>query len=342
MDPDLKGNPFVSVVMPVYNAEKFLRAAIESIIRQTYRDFELIIVNDGSTDTSRSIILSYHDPRIVFVDSVKNGGLVAAMDASLARARGIYIVRADADDISMPTRIEEQVRFMEEHPDVGAVSAWMLTTGTTEGYLMRSFTEPEDIRANLLFNTSIAQPASCIRTSVLKSPGLGYGPAFKDGAEDYDLWTRMSRTTKLACLPRPLVRYRLHSANVSTVRATANQVNARAIRRRQLAALGIAPTEEELSLHSHITSPGMGIPQFLEAQERWLEKLMAANSERRVYADESLKKVIRHRWFLLCDANSRMGLPILRYAHRSPFAFTVGDIGIVPYAKFVLKAFLGR
>lgn len=332
-------NPLVSVIMPVYNAQEYLREAIDNILSQTYSEFECIIVNDGSTDASAEIIRSFRDPRIIVMNNEKNLGLVATMTGGLARARGAYIIRADADDGSLPKRIETQVRYMETHPDIGIVSSWMRTIGTPNGYLMKSFTEPEEICANLLFNTTIAQPAACIRASLFKE-GLAYDPAFKDGAEDYDLWTRASEVTRIACLPNALVQYRIHATNVSTVRAEANRANTRAIRLRQLARLGLIPTEEELMLHSSISCPHDDLPLFLADQERWFKKIITANDACRRYDQTILMRILRYRWFLLLDANARAGITVLHLARHSVFAFTMRDVGMLSYLKFTLKAIL--
>jgi glycosyltransferase involved in cell wall biosynthesis len=334
--------PIISVILPAYNGERYLREAVESILSQTFSDFELLIIDDGSSDRSAEIIRSYDDARIVLISNETNKGLPYSLNRGLARARGTYIARMDQDDISLPTRFEEQVRFMENHPEIGIVGAWMRSLGKPEGYVMKGFTEDEDIRANLLFNTSLAHPTIVIRAKVFQDFALLYDPLLTQGAEDYDLWVRASKVTKLASIPKILVRYRIHGNNMSSTRATGNQLIARSIRLRQLAELGLTPTEEELSLHSRITSPDENIRGFLTAQERWLEKIVAANAERHIYADASLQKVIRYRWFLLCDANAKLGVATLRYAYKSPFAFTLRDIGAVSYAKFILKTFLRR
>lgn len=340
MDSNLKNSPFVSIIMPVYNTEKFLREAIESILTQTYSNFEFIIINDGSTDKSREIILSYHDPRIIFLDNQSNRGLVAVMNDGISRATGTYIIRSDADDVSLPRRIEQQVSFMEHHQEVGILSAWMRTIGEKSSHILDGFLKHEDILANLLFNTSIAQPAVCIRTSVLKK--LSYDNSFKDGAEDYDLWVRASKITKIASIPKVLVLYRVHPGNISMTKLAQNQANTRIIRDRLLKELGIIPTTNELSLHSSIVCKNENISRFLVDQEKWMRKIILLNSKKLLYKNESLNRVIRHRWFLICDANARMGLGIFFYAFKPPFAFQLRDIGIKSFVKFILKVLLRK
>ena len=116
--------PEITVLMPVYNGEKYLRPAIESILNQTFSDFEFLIINDGSTDNSESIILSYKDERIRYVKNENNLKLIKTLNKGIDLARGKYIARMDADDISLPTRLEREIEYMESHPECGLVSVF--------------------------------------------------------------------------------------------------------------------------------------------------------------------------------------------------------------------------
>ena len=116
--------PVISVILPVYNAERFLREAIDSVLKQTFVDFEFIILNDGSTDKTEDIILSYKDPRIRYVKNEKNLKLIKTLNKGVDMARGKYIARMDADDISLPERFEKEVAYLEAHPDVAVVSCY--------------------------------------------------------------------------------------------------------------------------------------------------------------------------------------------------------------------------
>src|ERR1700690_4145475 len=117
--------PRVSVILPVYNASTFLGGSIESLLNQTYRDFELLIVNDGSSDDSEKIILGYSDPRITYIRKASNTGIVETLNQGLSLAQGDYIARMDADDIALPERLELQVKFMDENKDVGVAGTWI-------------------------------------------------------------------------------------------------------------------------------------------------------------------------------------------------------------------------
>jgi glycosyltransferase involved in cell wall biosynthesis len=126
---DANTNPLVTVLMPVYNGEEFLHEAIESILKQTYLNFELLIINDGSTDSSENIILSYPDTRIRYIKNESNIKLIATLNNGFALAQGKYIVRMDADDYSVKERLQKQVAFMEANPEVTLAGSWFETIG---------------------------------------------------------------------------------------------------------------------------------------------------------------------------------------------------------------------
>lgn len=207
--------PMVSVVMPVYNGSKYLKEAIDSILNQTFTDFELIIVNDGSTDDSEDIILSYNDHRICYLKNERNSGICITLNKGLDNARGKYIARMDCDDISMPERLVKQVDYLEHHQDVGALGTDVVTFG--DGYADRYFDFVHDsngCKAGLLFATCFAHPAVMLRASVINEHNLRYDDEYR-GLEDYELWYRISQYTNMNNLPEALLKYRLHKAQLT-------------------------------------------------------------------------------------------------------------------------------
>ena len=207
--------PVVSVLMPVYNGERFLKEALDSIFAQTFQDFEVIIVDDGSTDNTAEIIHQYDDDaKIVYLRNVQNSGIVATLNNGLTRVRGKYIIRMDADDIALPQRFQIQVDYMDTHPDVGVC-----------GSSIRRFSETYDITeamgsntsytiAKLMFDTTINHPSAIIRTSILKENKLRYVFDYPH-AEDYALWYEISKHASLVNLPDVLLMYRMHGNNLS-------------------------------------------------------------------------------------------------------------------------------
>jgi Glycosyl transferase family 2 len=207
----------ISVVMSVFNGQAFLGEAIESILGQTFRDFEFVIVDDGSTDGTAEILdrFARQDERIRILRHA-NKGRAESLNAGIGLANGKYIARMDADDIALRIRLEEQVRFMEEHPGVGLLGgAFELISGNGTR-LMNSVsfpTEDSDIKSALLVDNPICHPTVVMRKAVFESSG-GYRKALVD-ADDYDLWLRISEKSQLANLSTCILQYRIHPDQVS-------------------------------------------------------------------------------------------------------------------------------
>ncbi|MCL6436418.1 MAG: glycosyltransferase [Leptolyngbyaceae cyanobacterium HOT.MB2.61] len=211
------GHPLVSVVMPVYNAESYVGEAVESILAQTFDNFEFIILNDGSTDRSEQILKQYQqrDRRIRIV-SRENRGLIATLNEGINCATGRYIARMDADDIALPERFSKQVEFLETHPDYVVVGSKVLLIDP-EGLPICPFstlTEHEAIDAAHMEGKggAICHPASMLRRDVLQKVG-GYRQEMKY-AEDFDLFLRLAEVGKVANLPHILLKYRMHANSV--------------------------------------------------------------------------------------------------------------------------------
>lgn len=210
-------SPAVSVLMPVYNGSRFLPAALASVLAQTFRNFELIAIDDGSTDGSSQILQEFarRDTRIRVVRQ-DNQGIVASLTCALALARAPLVARMDADDISRPDRFAKQVAFLERHPDIVTVSGAMDVIDENGVYLRTEAfpTLPESIASELLHRSCVSHPAVMARTTTLRSVG-GYRTGAQY-AEDYDLWLRISEIGKIANLPDVLLSYRLHTVKIST------------------------------------------------------------------------------------------------------------------------------
>lgn len=184
--------PTISVILPVYNAERFLKEAIDSILQQTFSDFELLLINDGSTDGSEQIIASYTDPRIVYIKNEKNEGLIYSLNKAIDLARGRYIARMDADDVSLPQRFEKQLRYLEEHNV--AVLGTRVQLIDEDGNLLPDWKDDvnnmtaSQIREFMLTDNCIAHPSVMVQTLLFKSYKFQHNQKY---SEDYDLWLRM-------------------------------------------------------------------------------------------------------------------------------------------------------
>ena len=222
----------VSVLMPVYNGVAYLREALDSILRQTFSDFELVVINDGSTDRSADVIKSYVDHRVHYYENGQNIGLARSLNRGLSLTRGQYIARMDQDDISLPERLERQLAFMEAHPEVGVLgtACQHIDDSGRPGVTWPNPAQHSLIRWHLCFACSMIHPTVMMRKHTIQELG-GYGSEAihgreKYGAEDYDLWRRASRVTQLANLPEVLLYLRKHESNVTRIYQAGNLENA--------------------------------------------------------------------------------------------------------------------
>jgi glycosyltransferase involved in cell wall biosynthesis len=209
--------PAVSVLIPVYNGGKFFRAAVESVLAQTFRDFECLILNDGSTDGSGAVAdeLARNDSRVRVVHR-ENRGLVATLNELVAAARGELIARMDADDLCMPTRLEKQVDFFSRRPETVCLgsSHWLIDERDRSITVIRPPGDDASIqRLALAGHTAICHPSAMMRTASVRDLG-GYRDEFYP-TEDLDLWLRLGEIGALANLTEPLICYRMHSASIS-------------------------------------------------------------------------------------------------------------------------------
>lgn len=219
----LEHTPLVSVVMPVHNGARYLRQAVESILQQQYSHFELIIVNDGSTDETARIIAGIADTRIRCIHLHTQQGIVAALNTGIEAAQGTYIARMDADDESLPNRFLLQVAYLEAHPEVGILGTQYKAIGGRSRALPLS----HDALCWFMFNASpLVHPAVIMRRSLFTRDGLWYDAAYQY-AEDLELWTRAAAVTRLANLPQKLIRYRFHQGTHKRNLARAAQLNTR-------------------------------------------------------------------------------------------------------------------
>jgi len=205
--------PRVSILMPAYNVEKYIGEAIDSMLMQTYTDFELILLDDCSTDNTAKIIKYYTDKRIVYHRNESNVGLANNLNIGLLMARGEYIARMDGDDISLPNRLQTQIDFLESHPGIDLCSCGLQMFGTESTVWIRDF-DLEQVKITMLFYSPILHATSVWRKKSFERYSLYYDQiAFP--AEDYDLWSRAIFFCKLVNIPQVLYKYRIHGVQVT-------------------------------------------------------------------------------------------------------------------------------
>jgi len=207
--------PAITVIMPAYNAARFIYGAIHSVLLQTFADFELLIIDDGSTDGTGNEIARFADPRIRLLRNSQNLGLIKTLNAGLEKAEGKYVARLDADDISYPQRFEKQIDILQRDPDVGLVAGW--TEIIDEHSRTRGFgnwqLSSEAIYYVLHFRQCLTHSSVMFRTSLVRELGGYSAQAIR--AEDFDLWHRISRRSKIVQLPQVLVKWRDHKSSVT-------------------------------------------------------------------------------------------------------------------------------
>jgi glycosyltransferase involved in cell wall biosynthesis len=207
--------PLVSVIMPVFNAARFLKPALESILAQTFTDFEFLIVDDHSTDATVAIIKSYQDPRIKLLKN-RGKGIASALNTAINESKGIYLARMDGDDIAHPTRIQQQVEYLQQHPECVLVSTNMALVDENNKCInpkifpSNKFSPP--LPWLLLWSTPIAHPAVMLRSDIIKNNQLFYRDVL---AEDSDLWRRLAFYGKMHRLDQVLLDYRFLNQSLS-------------------------------------------------------------------------------------------------------------------------------
>jgi len=315
-------------MIPVYNREKYVGGAIDSILAQTFTDFELLVIDDGSTDRSREVVRSYHDPRIRLVCNETNLGVPQTRNRGIHLARGEYVAFLDSDDWAYPERLAKQVAFLDSHPDYAAVGAWitwMDEKGRSLRRVKRKPISPDEIAAQRLFQQGIENSACMTRTVVLRE--YGHREEY-DLSEDFDLWARIAAKNKLATLPEILVRRRMHSGRITQEKALRMKDRRLAIYAAQLHTLGIVFTDTDLERHFLLRSmrkqkftPDL---VYLEWAENWLLQLRAANQRTLCYPEPAFSELLGQFWLKVCwYALAGLGWPAWRHFWKSPLCKNV-------------------
>ena len=284
----------ISVVMPVYNTPvPFLQEAIDSILNQTFRDFEFIIVDDGSTNETKEYLDRLTDPRIRLIRNETNIGITKSLNIGLKAAQGKYIARMDGNDVSLPERFEKQLAFMESNPDIivcGTNSAPF--DGTAEAR-SKGINGMEFYRAQLLFsNPGPRHPSVFLNHELLDRYHIMYDEKLKY-AQDYGLWVDVSRFGRVVILDDILLKYRKHSTQASQKHRDGQFNSCRMIQKPLLAELLGTVTDDEVALHiSHSSRYYCRDAVMTPEVARWYCRIMLANKEKRLYDQKHLERRI--------------------------------------------------
>ncbi|MCX6197822.1 MAG: glycosyltransferase family A protein [Bacteroidetes bacterium] len=334
--------PSITVLMPVYNAEKYLREAIDSILQQTFTDFEFLIINDGSTDRSEEIILTYTDPRIRYEKNEQNIKLIATLNKGFELVTTKYVVRADADDINSLNRLELQYKFMEQHPDVGLSGTAYESFG--EGKLpavVRYAPDHNTICWKHFYQIHLSHGTSIFRMSVVRKHNLFFDAAFAH-AEDYELFTRFSRVSRLANLQQVLYKVRHHEHEVSRLFSNVQKENSFRVKQRQFQAMGFMATTKEIELfgkiaqHEYEKSEG-----FIADARSLLERLVEANRKTAFVEITFFNKHIGQFWFNVAYNCSSVGLFAWKEFFASPLHKNI-SLDAFARIKFLMKVLIKK
>ena len=279
--------PKVTVLMPTYNVAPYVKEAIESVLLQSYRDFELLVVDDASTDDTLAVIRSIDDPRIRIAAYDNNVGLAENLNRGLAQIDTEYVARMDGDDIAEPYWLEHEVAILDNHPEIGICSCGFERFGTVKS-LVRFPERHEDIAANMLFECSVIVPT--FRMSLYREKGLHYrSDAFP--AEDYRFWAECLRITEIYNLQETLFHYRMHPSQICTARRKEQETKVAEVRRYMLEWLSPNFSEEEKQYYlGTFMAPQIASRQDYQERKDFCGKLVSKNRSVGNFDEAALRK----------------------------------------------------
>lgn len=324
--------PEMSVIMPAYNAAPYLREAVDSILAQTFTDFELIVIDDCSTDETPDILSSYNDSRLRVLRNDKNMERSFSKNLGITEAKAELVAFLDADDYAMPERLAVQHAFMSDNPEVILSSCYSIIMDSNT--ITRPPSMHNEIFARLLLTNPIVQSGVVLRKKALS--GLDFW--FRDEtipSEDYDLWTRMAClfSGKLAIIPNPLIKYRLVNFTNEAYCSKQRKV-AEFSFRTMLDAFALIPTSHEFRLHCLLSTDVFpNSPEHIQEAQLWLHKILDHNKQVKIFEQEALLKAVRHTWWHFCNRASR------RFA-QTAWYYLISDFSSKPWAiKYALRMF---
>lgn len=311
--------PKVSVLLPVYNVAPYIRETIASIQSQTFVDFELIVIDDLSTDDTAAIVAGIKDDRILLIRNSHNLGRAGSDNAGLVAVRGQYIAKMDGDDLCHPERLKRQVAYLDHHPEVNVVGSWLQNFGAST-YLNRYPSTPVAAQVLTLFTLPIGNPSVMLRTCLFREGKMRYDAALRQ-TEDYDFFARYVRELRAVALPEVLIRYRVLPKANKTTTLTERASVANEVRARLLSDWGLTYTARELKLHNTIAMLDCLLGDVcLEEVEMWLLKIIQHNDEIPLFEPAALRRGLGERWFEVCYTYPQHRLKGIWRFGRSPLA----------------------
>lgn len=295
--------PRVSVLMSVYNTEKYIAQAVESILNQTFKDFEFIIFEDCSTDNSLEILREFalKDTRIHLIENSSNKGLTANLFDGMNKAKGTYLARMDADDISLPNRFEEQVNYLEIHKNVSLLGTAVIFFDDYDyEFIAYQPLEHDEIKVELLVGYTMLHPSVMMRLKDFRKHNLNYDKSFRY-SQDHDLWVRAIQKLRFANLGDAQIKMREHVNKISTNLKPQQKILSDRVRKWQLEKLGVKFNYEELEVFNAIVN-GVDVnnPNKIKLFESALLKIISANKINLIYNQVLLENICANKFKDLC------------------------------------------
>lgn len=291
----------ITVYTPVYNGERYIAETIESVLEQSFSNFEYLIINDGSIDKTEDVIVRYanRDSRIRVI-SQQNQGVSAAANVAINNASGKYLVRIDADDICLPGRFATQYEYMENFPQVVVCGGLIRLFGDVSVNTPSQAENDSEIRVFFLSNPAISNSTSCVRTSFIRKNDFLFDTDIFFG-EDFDFWSRMSflEECRFYNIQKPLVSYRVHSLSATqSVDRGKKDDFLKKIRLRHIHLLETSPSESEIEIHGMLVDrkSNFGLDDLRRA-EIWIKKLIKANEQLGIYDHKTLTTLLVQRLY---------------------------------------------
>lgn len=341
----MKNAPKVTVFIPVYNAEKYLKECIDSILTQTFTDFELLLIDDGSNDGSAAVIAAIADPRIRYVKNEKNMGIARTRNRGLELARGEYIAFIDSDDICVPQRLEKQVAFLDANPQVGICGGWIqeiYPDGTLiKGELRQYPAGDAEIREMMYWNCPLWNPSVTMRKAVIEAHGIRHNTEFIS-ASDFDLFVKIGKVSSMANLPEIMLLYRRHENQITTRRTFEANRNASLLR------IGLILDEIKKHVPGIAYDPVQGVVlakltnadyfERIRRVDEYLAQLGQANDPAKKAVYKRLKHYLDTIWFNSLFHLPRYDMSVYNVLRKSKF---FGYLPVQTRLLYGVKSLLG-
>ncbi|MGI4885360.1 MAG: glycosyltransferase family 2 protein [Janthinobacterium lividum] len=327
--------PRVSIVLPVYNVAPYIGDTIDSLLKQTFADFELLVFDDCSTDDTAARVEFIRDPRLRFVQNAYNLGRAGTDNAALPYVSAEFVAKMDGDDLCHPQRLARQVAYFDQHPEVNVVGSWMQNFGAS-AYLNRYPTAPAASQVRTLFTLPVGNPSVMLRTRLLREEGMHYDATLRQ-TEDYDFFARYVRELRVATLPETLIKYRVPPDAIKNDVLIERTAIADGVRQRLLQTWGLDCTARELEVHNTIAMLDRSLGDVqLEEVEAWLYKLLTYNDGHKLFESAALRQGVAERWFEVCYTHPQPRLDSMRQFERSSLS-AYHSLGAQQWLKFLAR-----